>query len=164
MCIFTTVMMRKRLSILMILLANILILVHVVIPHHHYNKEFVAVVNMLNEDTRDLFNHEYEHEHHQNRDTDPAHHHDCNKEDCMMNETVAAAVLKIQTDDGSEWTAMPQMDKVDVQQIWLTAIALYETSFTLYNKEGHVRQRTYIASGHTDFLACSKGFRAPPTC
>ena len=55
MCIFTTVMMRKRLSILMILLANILILVHVVIPHHHYNKEFVAVVNMLNEDTRDLF-------------------------------------------------------------------------------------------------------------
>ena len=94
MCIFTTVMMRKRLSILMILLANILILVHVVIPHHHYNKVFVAVVNMLNEDTRDLFNHEYEHEHHQNRDTDPAHHHDCNKEDCMMNEAVAAAVLK----------------------------------------------------------------------
>lgn len=154
MCTFTTVMMRKRLSILMILLANILILVHVVIPHHHYNKVFVAVVNMLNDDTRDLFNHEHEHEHH----------HDCNKEDCMMNEAVAAAVLKIQTDDGSEWTTMPQLNKDDVQQIWLAAIAFYETSFTLYNKEGNVRQRTYTASGHTDFVACSKGFRAPPIC
>jgi cation transport ATPase len=31
---------------LMILLANMLILAHAVVPHHHHNKVFVAIVNV----------------------------------------------------------------------------------------------------------------------
>ena len=145
-------MMKKRLSILIILLTNILLLVHVLVPHHH-NKIFVAVVNVLDNDTQDLFNPELGHEHH----------HDCDKEDCMMNDAVAAAALKIQTDDGSDGTIMPQWDNEDVLQIWLAAIALYESSFTL-DKEENFRPFVYAECGHTDFIACCKGLRAPPIC
>jgi len=87
----------------MILLANMLILAHAVVPHHHHNKVFVAIVNVLDDDARDLFNHEHGHEHHHDGHSDhhnaPAHHHHGDGEDCLMSEAEAAAALKIQTDD-----------------------------------------------------------------
>jgi len=36
---------------LMILLANMLILTHAVVPHHHHNKVFVGIVNVLDYET-----------------------------------------------------------------------------------------------------------------
>ncbi len=50
-----------------------LILAHAVVPHHHHNKVFVAIVNILNHDAQDIFNHEHDHEHH----------HEGNSEDCI---------------------------------------------------------------------------------
>ena len=147
-------MMKRRISALMILLANMLILAHAVVPHHHHNKMFVAILNVLDEDARDLFNHEHGHEHH----------HDGNSEDCLISEAEAAAVLKIQTDDGGEWSAAQSIDHEDALQIWTAAVALYELSFTTSNKEDNVRRRPYVASGHSDFIARSKGLRAPPAC
>lgn len=47
---------------LMILLANMLILAHAVVPHHHHNKVFVAIVNVLDDDARDRLNHEHDHD------------------------------------------------------------------------------------------------------
>lgn len=146
---------------LMILLANMLILAHAVVPHHHHNKMFVAFVNVLGDDARGLLDHEHGHEHHHDG---PAHHHDGDTEDCLMSEAEAAAALKIQADDGGGWTATPFQDTGDGGQILLAAIALYELSFIPYYNEDHVRRRPYVASGHTDFIARSKGLRAPPAC
>lgn len=108
-------MMKRRLSMLMILLANMLILAHAVVPHHHHNKMFVAILNVLDEDARDLFNHEHGHDHH----------HDGGSEDCLTSEAEAAAALKNQTDDVSEWAAAQSIDHEDAQQIWTAAVALY---------------------------------------
>lgn len=36
-------------TIIIALLANIAMLVHAVVPHHHHNKVFAAVVNLLDE-------------------------------------------------------------------------------------------------------------------
>lgn len=153
---------------LMILLANMLILAHAVVPHHHHNKVFVAIVNIFDDDVQDIFNHEHGHEHHHDRDArhhdGPAHHHDGDSEDCLMSEAEVAAALKIQADDGSGCFAVPSLDNEDTQLIWLAAIGLYELSFTPYYSEDNVRRRSYVASGHTDFVARSKGLRAPPTC
>ena len=41
-----------------------LILAQAVVPHHHHNKVFVAIANILNHDAQDIFNHEHDHEHH----------------------------------------------------------------------------------------------------
>lgn len=51
--------MKKWFSILLLMMANILILAHAVVPHHHHNKMFVAFVNVLDDDARDLLNHEH---------------------------------------------------------------------------------------------------------
>lgn len=51
--------MKRPISIILMLLANLLILVHAVVPHHHHNKAFTAIVNVLDNDTRDLFSHEH---------------------------------------------------------------------------------------------------------
>lgn len=153
---------------LMILLANMLILTHAVVPHHHHNKVFVAIVNVLDDDVRDLFNHEHGYSHHHDGDNDhhdgPAHHHNGDTEDCLMSEAEAAAALKIQTDDSGGGFFVPLLDNEDAQLIWLAAIGLYELSFTPEYSEDNVRRRPYVARGHTDFVARSKGLRAPPTC
>lgn len=148
---------------LMILLANMLILAHAVVPHHHHNKVFVAIVNILDHDAQDIFNHEHGHEHHHDGDAKhhdgPAHHHDGDSEDCLMSEAEAAAALKVQTDDGSECFVVPLLDNEVSQLIWLAAFGLYELTFTPYYTEDNVRRRTYVTSGHTDFVARSKGLR-----
>lgn len=81
-----------------------------------------------------------------------------------MSEAEAAAALKMQADDGGVGPAMPLCDNAHAQQVWLAAIALYQLSFVSYYDEDIVRRRPYVASGHTDFVARSKGLRAPPAC
>lgn len=161
-------MMKRRISILMILLANMLILAHAVVPHHHHNKVFVAFVNILDHDAQDIFNHEHGHEHHHDGGSDhhnaPAHHHDGDGEDCLMSEAEAAAALKIHTDDGESHSIAPLQDIDDGNFILLAAIGLYELSFTPIFSEDNIRRRPYVACGHTDFVARSKGLRAPPAC
>ncbi len=161
-------MMKRRISMLMILLANMLILAHAVVPHHHHNKVFVAIVNILDHDAQDIFNHEHGHDHHHDGDNDhhnaPAHHHDGDSEDCLMSEAEAAAALKIHTDDGGGWSIAPLQDNDDGSFILIAAIGLYELSFTPEYSEDNVRRRPYVVRGHTDFVARSIGLRAPPAC
>ena len=158
--------MKRRISMLLILLANMLILAHAVVPHHHHNKMFVAFVNVLDHDSRDLFNHSHGHEY-QHGDSDhhdgPAHHHDGNSEDCLMSEAEAAVALKIQADDGESLTADYQLSSF-LPDLFLAAVGLYELSFAPDCQDNDFRRRPYIASGHTDFVARSKGLRAPPAC
>ena len=49
--------MRSLTTIFLVLLANLAMLVHAVVPHHHHNKLFSAVVNLLDEDSQQAFNH-----------------------------------------------------------------------------------------------------------
>ncbi len=51
--------MSRRIPIMLIMLANMLILAHAIVPHHHHNKVFTAIVNVLDEDSQNLFNHEH---------------------------------------------------------------------------------------------------------
>ena len=44
--------MKRAISIFFILLANIAILAHAVVPHHHHNKVFAAIVNVLDDDAQ----------------------------------------------------------------------------------------------------------------
>ncbi len=141
--------MKRRVSMLLIMLANIFILAHAVVPHHHHNKVFVAIVNVLGED-----------QHHDST----SHHHDGDSEDCLMSEAEAAVALKIQTDENGGQTFAPLLDSSDGGLVLLAVIAIYEMSFNSPFGENSVKQQPYVTSGHTDFVARSKGLRAPPTC
>ncbi len=106
---------------------NILILAHAVVPHHHHNKVFVAIVNILDHDAQDIFNHKHGHEHHHDGGSDhhnvPAHHHDGDSEDCLMSEAEAAAALKIHTDDDESHSIAPLQDNDDGNFILLAVEA-----------------------------------------
>lgn len=53
--------MRSLTTLFLVLLANLVMLVHAVVPHHHHNKLFAAVVNLLDEDGQQAFNHAHLH-------------------------------------------------------------------------------------------------------
>lgn len=52
--------MRSLTTIFLVLLANLAMLVHAVVPHHHHNKLFAAVVDLLDEDGQHAFNHAHQ--------------------------------------------------------------------------------------------------------
>ena len=160
--------MKKTVSIFFIILANILILAHAVIPHHHHNKMFVAIVNVLDDEAQDLFNHEHGHSHHHDGNTyhhnSGSHHHDTNKEECLMNEAEVAAALKIQTDDGDGWFSNLLSATDNGGTFPLAITGLSELTLTPLFRDVSVRQLPYVACGHTHFVACAKGLRAPPAC
>ncbi len=52
--------MSRKVSILFIFLANMIILVHAAIPHHHHNRIFVAVVSMFDSDLLEFLNHSHD--------------------------------------------------------------------------------------------------------
>lgn len=52
--------MKRAISIFFILLANVAILVHVVVPHHHHNTIPVAIVNVVEGDVPIALNHHHE--------------------------------------------------------------------------------------------------------
>lgn len=75
--------MFKRLGIFFILLANIMIMAHAFVPHHHHDGNVVAIVQD---------GHIHEHNHSDS-------HHDSNsphREDCKITDSLAGAVQRIQ--------------------------------------------------------------------
>ncbi len=160
--------MRRGLTILVTLLTIILILMHTLVPHHHHNKVPVAIVNVQDERGSNLFSNEHRHEHHHEGDSwhqdNPLHHEDGESEGCLMSEAEVAATLKKETDNGVGMGFVPQFDKEIVKPILLDAIRVHELSPSPDLNVGDVGRRPYVINGHTEFVTCGKGFRAPPVC
>ena len=98
-----------------------LILAHAVVPHHHHNKVFVAIVNILNHDAQDIFNHEHDHEHH----------HEGNSEDCIKGFGSGFGALAIAFAVGEQLPNWPynfiaitqQISAPDLSVHWLFALS-----------------------------------------
>ena len=52
--------MRRRVPIVLMTLANILILAHAVVPHHHHNRVFMTIVDTLDDNAQNMFHHEHD--------------------------------------------------------------------------------------------------------
>ena len=80
--------MKRTVSILFLLLANVFLLAHAVVPHHHHDSMPVAVL--------DLHGHHHDNDsHHQDHDShhhDASHHHD-GPETCLISQAEASAVV-----------------------------------------------------------------------
>lgn len=160
-------MKKRRLSIWLILLVNMLILAHTVVPHHHHNKMFATIVNVLDKDAQYLLNHEHRpihsHEEDDEHQDDASHHHH-DSEDCLMNETEAAVVLKIQAEDKNV-CAYSHLKKLDDDGfVMFAVIDFYKSSLFSNYKEKTVRRSPFIDCEYTDLVAHSKGLRSPPSC
>ena len=87
-CVYSGEVNRK-VSIMFLLLANVFLLAHAVVPHHHHDSVLVAVL--------DLHGHHHDNDsHHQDHDShhhDASHHHD-GPEMCLISQAEAGAVVR----------------------------------------------------------------------
>ena len=151
--------MKRALSIWFIMLANVLILAHAVIPHHHHNKVLVAIVNVLDEVPLD--NHSHGHGHHHGEAT----HQHAEGEDCLVSEAVAAATLRFQTDQSTHQVNPTQPLPDSGHYLLLCAIVCYfDPSLNLFNVNKVRKKWPYLPHGHAQYVARASGLRAPPVC
>lgn len=142
--------MRKAISIFFILLANIAILAHAVVPHHHHNKVFAAIVDILDGETQHALNHSHRQD---------SHHHDSRPEECAINETLVAAAFRLQKDNG---VAPESFDFDGYLDLFVTDIVATAVTEPVGNLP--FIPKPYLAGGHIDHIARSLGLRAPPAC
>lgn len=81
--------MRKTAALFFIILANICLLAHAVIPHHHHDKKVVVIFGLMGIFGHEQHSHCHPHLHHQHGNDD----HGCHcyshqSEDCLLNETL----------------------------------------------------------------------------
>lgn len=156
--------MKRFTAIFFILLANICLLAHAVIPHHHHNRVAVAVVDVTNlfDHPHHAHGHSHSHEsphshyHHSHRNHE-SHQHDSHAEDCLISDGLFAsfrsqgADLGWQNDDGAGF----QTDFI-CAAYWDFCIS----------QSAETQQPSFIYQTNVPPGAdvCSNGLRAPPYC
>ena len=81
--------MKRSVSIMFLLLANVFLLAHAVVPHHHHDSMPVAVLDMHGHH----HNHDSHHQDHDSHHHDASHHHD-GPETCLISQAEAGAVVR----------------------------------------------------------------------
>lgn len=136
----------------MLLMANIILLAHAAVPHHHHDKVAVAIVH--------LWENEAEHHHSHNED---GHHHE-GKEDCFLTEVMEEALVK----DSFGEIEVPLNTAELLQQtlpVWESLVADDTPAVDALQYLRHpFRQRPYLTNVYHAFVANQFGFRAPPFC
>lgn len=141
--------MKKAISIFFILLANVAILAHAVVPHYHHDKIVAAIVNVFNGNVQYLPNHSH----------DDTHPHETNPEDCAINETLVAAAFRLQKDNSLDSATFDFDSHLDLFVTDIVVAAVPEPV-----GDSPFIPKPYTAGNHLDFVARAIGLRAPPAC
>ena len=84
--------MKRKVSIIFLLLANVFLLAHAVVPHHHHDSMPVAVLD-LHGHHHDHHDHDSHHQDHNSHHHDASHHHD-GPETCLISQAEGGAVVR----------------------------------------------------------------------
>ncbi|OJV38817.1 MAG: hypothetical protein BGO33_13385 [Bacteroidia bacterium 43-41] len=148
--------MKKALGLILLLLANVIMLAHTSIPHHHHDQIPVAIINDTGH-SHDGENHH--HHHHDNnipveQNSSPIEHSDLT-EDCLLSATY------IRFDNNLSL----------LKSFFSSAKAcpLFLLPFEIHipqNDYGELpfREKPYIVHYYQNFVSQSIGLRAPPFC
>ncbi len=142
--------MRKVMTILLILLTNIVILVHTVVPHCHHDGVFAAVEIVL--DSHD----------------GQSHHHDPGPEDCAISDVVAGAFVRLQEDSSQNHGPVllefnPDLFGIDLANLFGVDLADICNLDPLAEPLSEL-PIPYLASAALEYCADALGLRAPPIC
>jgi len=144
--------MKKAIAILFILIANIVLLVHAVVPHHDHENMLICLFDSHCRDCDSACN---------ETDCDtPAHHQDkaCTNRCCIVDNMIDPS-------DSKEKTIFQIHTKCDCRQIiyLLLANAIYLQDFT-NDTLSLFLFAPYIVASDTEYIVRSLGLRAPPCC
>lgn len=150
--------MKKVIALPLLLLANLVILAHAIVPHHHHDKIVVSICDFLS--IEDALEHTHSDHHHGQEKGHEHTGHDLGEE-CLLNE------LYIRASSNQNLSASHSGD-FDLSNSHLD-FPLYFCEFnqqidlTDYG-ELPFRQKPYVYSYHTYYITHSLGLRAPPVC
>ena len=142
-------MIKKRTAIFFILLANIILLAHAVIPHH-YHQEQVCIVNEHCQNDSIAHNHNTSGHNHQ-------HDGDNNSESCALKQAVGIPANSVRQE--FKWRGC---DDNHLEFVHFQAV-LFSSEFTSFVPQIiQNAQIPLILSSHFNFVSTSLGLRAPP--
>ncbi len=148
------ILMKKAIAFIIILLANVMMLAHIFIPHHHHNQLPVAVLV----DCHDHDNDKHEHHHHNQTDSNNESKHSTsqdNFEDCLLFKTVIRFC-----DDSQPIQTIVQLDYPGYFDCLPPSIN--DIEITDYGNQFY--PKPFLQSYYTNFITQSLGLRAPPFC
>lgn len=149
--------MKRVTAILFILLANISLLGHAVLPHHHHDKLAVALTNVIDfdhyhhhSDHKTSYHYHHSHNHHNN------HQHNHQKEDCLINESLFISYRSQELDFSNI-----ENDNNIINNIYCSVC---EETIHVQLTDIWIRFYSYQASIPPSITIYSNGLRAPPYC
>ena len=140
--------MKKAIPLSLLLLANIIMLAHTVVPHHHHNGVIVAIFESAGKSKYE--NHDHDH------DYDHRHESNSASEKCALNEVYT------RSDESSKIVSCQNSDPIP-RDIFVAPGIINKLGFA-YDYGIPFRQKPFIESRHYIFLSGSIGLRAPPIC
>ena len=156
-CQFGKMSMKRALSLSCLLLANIILLAHAALPHHHHETISICFCDTTHCDNN---KETCTHEHH---GTETAHHEHTNypsSDKCCIIDTIYTPA------QNNIKTSCHQHEKCDCGKMTVYALVsnnLYTSDFvgdTIF----HFRQNPYVPLFYSEFISQSIGLRAPPAC
>ena len=138
-------MTKKAVCFTALWLSNILLLVHIALPHHHHGEEEICFLSSCCQDNEEA--------HHHEQDGIPS------SEKCCTIDNVYTSA------NNDTKIACCDHENCSCGQ-WLYAIVpnILNTCDFVENTTIYFRQNPYIILFYADFVAQSVGLRAPPVC
>ena len=145
--------MRKIAVISLLLLANICLLAHSVIPHHHHNRAIVSLFNSVCASVHRIHDHSDEASGH---GLSTAHQHDGRDTDeCFIDNTFTLV----------ERQAAASVTSIEKSIPLLLLFFCSEPVSAIYDDANlPFRHRPYLAAAQSQYVSRILGLRAPPVC
>lgn len=140
--------MKRAIALSFLVLANMAILVHVVIPHHHHNNFVICFLTSHCTDDEEASGHPYDCNHHQ--------HNDDGTEECLL-----LTEMYIKIDNNRSVVDLNFHNDFQYPVLLLLVNPIIKIT-DLENLP--FRQTPYLLSYYTEYIARSTGLRAPPAC
>ena len=138
-------MIRKTICFTVLWLANICLLVHIILPHHHHGETEICFSDSCCKDSEEAHNHEH---------NDTPYSGKC----CTIDN------VYFSTDNDTKITCYAQTNNSCGQLLFALIPSILNTCDFIENTEIHFRQNPHVLIFYSDFISQSNGLRAPPAC
>ena len=154
--------MKRIIGLSLLILANIMILAHTVIPHHHHNgvETSICFFFCINETTEHHHDHNLSFAHRQHcHDAETHEHDDKSNDDCILRN------LYLPSNQGKQLSSLNETDLLNAWDFFPLFIVATDSNIEIKNDANlPFRQKPHLASSYNHYVTHSLGLRAPPVC
>ena len=154
--------MKRIIGLSLLILANILILAHAAIPHHHPNGTDVSICYFfcINKTAEHHHDHALSYIHRQHCQESETHdHNEKPYDDCILKN------LYLPVNQSKQLSSFNETDLLNVWDFFPLFIVETDSNIEIKNDVNlPFRQKPHLASSYNHYVTHSLGLRAPPAC